>query len=80
MDNFFKNWNFLDIIMVICAFVAMVTCAVDGNILAAIWAFNTLMWVGISKTNNDKAKDWQDKYDEVSIELRDLKNKLKDVK
>lgn len=80
MNNFFKNWNPLLIFMVVICILAIVTFAVDSNINGAIWAFNTLIWVGISKMNGDTANNWRNLYDEVSKKLREVEKELNEYK
>jgi len=80
MNDFFKNWNPLLIFMVVICILAIVTLAADSNISGAIWAFNTLIWVSISKMNNDTADKWHNNYDEVSRELRDVERELNEYK
>ena len=80
MNDFFKNWNPLHIFMVFICILAIVTLAADSNISGAIWAFNTLLWVGIAKMNADTADKWHNNYDEVSRELRDVERELNEYK
>ena len=74
MKNFFKNWDTPSIFMVAICVLAIITLGASSNVIGAIWAFNTIIWVSIAKMNNDATTMWRDLYDEVSKELREYKN------
>lgn len=77
MNDYFKNWNNLYLFMAFICILGIVTMAVSSNLMGAIWAFNTLIWVSIAKMNNDAADKWHNNYDEVSNELHKYKNEEK---
>ena len=74
MKNFFKNWDTPSLFMVVICVLAIIFLAASSNINGAIWAFNTLIWVGIAKMNKDTANNWHDLYNKVSKELHEYKN------
>ena len=80
MNDFFKNWNPLYLFMGFICILAIVSLAASSNVNGAIWAFNAIIWVCISKMNSDIADKWRNKYDEVSRELREVKKELNEYK
>ena len=48
MENWFKDVPTVNILMIIVSILAVITFLYDKNWHAAIWAFNTLLWVFIA--------------------------------
>ena len=48
MENWFKDVPTVNILMIIVSILAVISFLYDKNWNAAIWAFNTLLWVFIA--------------------------------
>lgn len=70
MEDLFKKISPLSLVMIILSIFAILAFVVDGEWLSAIWAFNTLCWVGISVQKEIENKDLK----EENNDLREMLN------
>ena len=69
MEDLFKKISPLNLVMIILSIFAIFAFVVDGEWLSAIWAFNTLCWVGISIQKEIENKDLREENDELYPKL-----------
>ena len=69
ISEFIKKIGLLSSLMILLSILSLISFLIDGNYLAAIWAFNTMLWVGISCINECRANTLQDKVNELLDEL-----------